>query len=224
MRTGFKTLPNAAPNVNFLGIRWGGGFSCCVFVGAGFSRPDADGPVPNACCDNVSAHKNYVLFTRGRITKERRHERATGSRRHFGLAAGSHHRCRGRGSGLCTSAGCGTSGGAGRSGRFRYASDDARLFAGRAAGRVSRPGHHHLRSGVQRASRQQHSHPSAVDGRHVVRGTGLVQPGSVPGLERYPQQPSTPVAGGKRAGFGLPVALEQQQREHLRLPGPPDLL
>ena len=44
------------------------------------------------------------------------------------------------------------------------------------------------------------------------------------GLERHPEQPADALDRGRRSRVRLPHALEQQQRQHLRLSGPADLL
>ena len=43
-------------------------------------------------------------------------------------------------------------------------------------------------------------------------------------VERHPEQPAAPLARGRRARQRVPHAVEQQQRQHVRLPGPPALL
>ena len=66
--------------------------------------------------------------------------------------------------------------------------------------------------------------PAPVDGRAVVGGAGVEQPGALSRLERHPQQPPAPLARGRRPRQRVPQPVEQQQRQHLRLPGPPALL
>ena len=48
--------------------------------------------------------------------------------------------------------------------------------------------------------------------------------GRYPGLERHPEQPADALDRGRRPCQRVPHAVEQQQRQHLRLPGPADLL
>ena len=48
--------------------------------------------------------------------------------------------------------------------------------------------------------------------------------GPLPGVERHPEQPAAALARGRRPRQRLPHAVEQQQRQHVRLPGPPALL
>ena len=48
--------------------------------------------------------------------------------------------------------------------------------------------------------------------------------GTLPGLERHPEQPADALDRGRRPRDRVPHAVEQQQRQHLRLPGPADLL
>ena len=92
------------------------------------------------------------------------------------------------------------------------------------AGNLSRSRHAHYRSGVQLAPARQHADPAAVDRRDVVRRPGVVEPGSVSGLERHPQQPADALAGRRRPRHGVQIAVEQQQRQHLRSSGAPTLL
>ena len=101
----------------------------------------------------------------------------------------------------------------------------ARLRPQRAAQRLlRRPRRHHGGPVVQRAAAGQRADPAAVDGRPVVGGPGVERPGPVPRLERHPQQPAAALAGGRRPRVGLPRAVEQQQRQHVRLPGPAALV
>ena len=66
--------------------------------------------------------------------------------------------------------------------------------------------------------------PAAVDRRALVGGAGVERPGALSGLERHPQQPAAAMARGRRPRERVPHAVEQQQRQHVRLPGPPALL
>ena len=101
----------------------------------------------------------------------------------------------------------------------------ARLRPERCAdGLWPRSRHHHHRSGLRRPHPGQYRHRAPVDGRAVVGGTGLELGRQVPGVERHPEQPATALARGRRPGERVPLAVEQQQRQHLRLPGPADLL
>ena len=61
-------------------------------------------------------------------------------------------------------------------------------------------------------------------GALVVRGPAWSGAGPVSRVERHPEQPADALARGQRPGDGLPHAVEQQQRQHVRLPGPPALL
>ena len=61
-------------------------------------------------------------------------------------------------------------------------------------------------------------------GGFVVGGSGLEWGRPVLPLERHPQRYPAPLAGGGRPGQRLPQPLRQQQRQHLRLGGAPDLL
>ena len=70
----------------------------------------------------------------------------------------------------------------------------------------------------------QQRHPATVDRRAVVGRTGVERAGTLSGVERHSQQPATALARGRRAGERLPQPVEQQQRQHLRLPGPPAVL
>ena len=82
----------------------------------------------------------------------------------------------------------------------------------------------HRRSRVQRPAPAQRADPAAVDGRAVVRGAGVERPGPLPRLERHPQQPAAALARGRRPRERVPHAVEQQQRQHVRLPGAPALV
>ena len=101
----------------------------------------------------------------------------------------------------------------------------ARLRAERGADHLLHgSGRPHRRPDVQRARPAQQRHPAAVDRRALVGGAGVERPGALPGLERHPQQPAAALARGRRPRERLPHAVEQQQRQHVRLPGPPALL
>ena len=95
---------------------------------------------------------------------------------------------------------------------------------GRAHDVLHRPGHPHRGTGVQRPAPAQHADPAPVDRRDVVGGAGVEQPGPLSRVERHPEQPADALAGGRRSGDGLPQPVEQQQRQHVRLPGPPALV
>ena len=101
----------------------------------------------------------------------------------------------------------------------------ARLRAGRCADHLLHgPGRPQRRPDVRRPGPAQQRHPAALDRRPVGGGAGLERPGALPRLERHPQQPPAPLARGQRPGQRLPPAVQQQQRQHVRLPGPPALL
>ena len=55
-------------------------------------------------------------------------------------------------------------------------------------------------------------------------GPGLERRRPLPRLERHPEQPPAALARGRRPRLGVPHAVQQLQRQHLRLPGPPALL
>ena len=89
----------------------------------------------------------------------------------------------------------------------------------------SGPGRHRRRSGVQRPC----ASPTAPiqrlwTGALWVGGPGLERAGPLSGLERHPEQPADALARGRRPRQRVPPAVEQQQRQHLRLPGPAALL
>ena len=66
--------------------------------------------------------------------------------------------------------------------------------------------------------------PAPLDRRALARGSGLERPGPLLALERHPQQHPAALARGRRPRQRLPQSVGQQQRQHLRLAGPPDLL
>ena len=77
---------------------------------------------------------------------------------------------------------------------------------------------------LRRLCAAQHRHPAALDRRAVGGGPGLERAGPLPRLERHPQQPPDALARGRRPRHRVPHAVQQQQRQHLRLPGPAALL
>ena len=66
-----------------------------------------------------------------------------------------------------------------------------------------------------------HRDPPPVDRRALGGGAGLVEPGPLPALQRRPGQHPVPLYLGRRAGDQVPRPVVQQQRQRLRLPGPP---
>lgn len=101
----------------------------------------------------------------------------------------------------------------------------ARVRPQRAAQRLlRRSGRDHRRSVVQRAPAGERADPAPVDGGALVGGAGVERPGALPRLERHPQRPAAALAGGRRSRHRVPRAVEQQQRQHVRLPGPPALV
>ena len=61
-------------------------------------------------------------------------------------------------------------------------------------------------------------------GNPLGGGACVERSGTLPGLERHSQQPPTALAGRGRTCERVPLPLGKQQREHVRLPGAPDLL
>ena len=81
-----------------------------------------------------------------------------------------------------------------------------------------------VRAGLRRAPAAQRADPAPVDGRALGGGAGVERAGPLPGVERHPQQPAAALDRGRRARQRVPHAVEQQQRQHLRLPGSAALL
>ncbi len=77
---------------------------------------------------------------------------------------------------------------------------------------------------VQQLRAGEHADQAAVDRRLVVRGTGLVRTGALSRLERHSQQSAAALERRRRARLGVPPAVEQQQRQHVRFSRTPDLL
>ena len=77
---------------------------------------------------------------------------------------------------------------------------------------------------VQRPAAAQCADPAPVDRRAVVGGPGVERPGPLSRVERHPEQPPAALARGRRPRQRVPQPVEQQQRQHVRLPGPPALL
>ena len=100
----------------------------------------------------------------------------------------------------------------------------ARLQSRRSACHLPRSRHHHDRSVIQCASSGQYRHPAALDRRVLVRGARLVEPGPLSGLERHPQQSPDALPRRRWARDGVPVAIEQQQRQRVRFRGTTNLL
>ena len=86
---------------------------------------------------------------------------------------------------------------------------------------LHRSRHPHRSIRLQRARPAQQRHPAAVDRRAVVGRAGVERAGPLSGVERHSQQPPAALARGRRARERLPQPVEQQQRQHVRLPGPP---
>ena len=80
------------------------------------------------------------------------------------------------------------------------------------------------RSVVQRAGAAERVAHASVDRRAVGRGAGMEQPGTLPGVERHPQQSPAAMARRRRPRGRLPESVQQQQRQHLRSAGAPALL
>ena len=101
----------------------------------------------------------------------------------------------------------------------------ARLRPERAADHVlHRSRHPRRRSRLQRAAPGNTPIQRLWTGAPVVRRAGVERPGAVSRLERHPQQPAAAVARRRRARHRVPSAVEQQQRQHVRLPGPSALV
>ena len=100
----------------------------------------------------------------------------------------------------------------------------ARLRTRRRADHVlHRPRRPDRRARVQRTAPAQRADPAAVDRRAVGGGAG-VEPRAVSGVERHPEQPPAALARRRRPRQRVPRPVQQQQRQHVRLPGPPALL
>ncbi len=66
--------------------------------------------------------------------------------------------------------------------------------------------------------------PASVDRSAVGRRAGLERAGPLPRVQRHPEQPADALHRGRRPGHGVPDAVQQQQRQHLRLPRPADFV
>ncbi len=98
-----------------------------------------------------------------------------------------------------------------------YFKPAARLWTRRAADHLlQRSGRVDDRSGVRRTHSSEHVDQAAVDRRALGRGARVEQPGTIPAVERHPEQPSAALARRRRAGDGVPEPVEQQQRQHVR--------
>ena len=100
--------------------------------------------------------------------------------------------------------------------RFRPERRAERLFLG--------CGRHRGRSVLQWPRAAERAHSAPVDRGVVGRGPGVELRGTLPALERHPQQPANALDRGRRPRVRLSDAFEQQQRQHVRLPGPAALL
>ena len=61
-------------------------------------------------------------------------------------------------------------------------------------------------------------------GGRWLEGSGLVRRWALPAVLRYSQRPDAALERGDRRGHGVPAAVQQQQRQHPRPPGPADHL
>ena len=66
--------------------------------------------------------------------------------------------------------------------------------------------------------------PAAVHRRAVGRRAGMERAGALSRLERHSEQSADALVRGRRPRQRFPHAFEQQQRQHVRLPGPAALL
>ena len=105
-------------------------------------------------------------------------------------------------------------------GADRHFQSAARLRPGRAADDLlRRSGCPDDRSRIRRTHSGEHVDQAAVDRRALGRRPGVEQPGTIPAVERYPEQPSDALARRRRPGDGVPEPVEQQQRQHVRSQG-----
>ena len=102
-------------------------------------------------------------------------------------------------------------------------SDAARLGRRRAAA-VSGSGHRRARPALPPLHHLQHADQAAAHRHAVGRRPGLERRRPLPGLERHPEQRPAALDRGRRPRHDLPQPVRQQQRQHLRLRGPADLL
>ena len=86
---------------------------------------------------------------------------------------------------------------------------------------LSRSRHHRHRSVVRRSCARQHRDPSRRDRLSVGGRSGLVERGPVLRVQRRGGQHAISVAVGRSAGDAVPQAVQQQQRQLVRLPGTP---
>ncbi len=100
--------------------------------------------------------------------------------------------------------------------RFRSARRADNLFLG--------PRHHRSRPAVQRHRAAQHGDQASVHRSLVGRGPGVERARALSGVERHPQQSPDALVGGRRSRQRVPLSVEQQQRQHVRLPGSAALL
>ena len=80
------------------------------------------------------------------------------------------------------------------------------------------------RPGVRRPAPAERADPAAVDRRAVGRRAGLELGRPLPRLERHSEQPPAALDRRRRPRQRVPHAVEQQQRQHVRLPGPAALV
>ena len=85
---------------------------------------------------------------------------------------------------------------------------------------LHRSGHPRRRSRVWRPHPGQQLDQAAVDGLLVGGRAGVERAGAVSRVERHPEQPAAALARRRRPGDGVPQPVEQQQRQHVRFPGP----
>ena len=101
----------------------------------------------------------------------------------------------------------------------------ARLRPGRRADHLFLgPRRHRGRPELQRPRAAERADPAAVDRRAVGRRAGVERAGALSGVERHSEQPADALARGRRPRQRVPHAVEQQQRQHVRFPGPAALL
>ena len=89
---------------------------------------------------------------------------------------------------------------------------------------LSRSGRHRPRLPLSSLPRREHSHQASLHRNRLGRGTRVERSRPLPGLERHPEQPAASLDCGRRPGDRVSQPVGLQQREHLRLRGPPGLL
>ncbi len=75
------------------------------------------------------------------------------------------------------------------------------------ADNLSRSRRDHRRSVIREAGGRADVDPPPVDRGAMGRGTGMVRPGSIPGVQRRPHRHPVPVSLGYGRGFGIPQAV-----------------